>query len=85
MPVLEAAGLLGDHSVVVAVSGGRRVDPEDPPADSHRLRWGALDSLRRFHDRGVLHGDVGPCSLFVQLSPQVAAMPALLRCTRQAC
>ena len=73
IPVLEAAGLLGLHEVVVAVSGGQRITPGDDATadDSHRLRWDALDSLRRIHDCGVLHGNVETRNLFVQQSPEV--------------
>ena len=85
VPVLEAAGLLGGHSVIVAVSGGRRVDPDDPPADPlHRLRWDALESLRRIHDCGVLHGDVGPCSLFIRQSSQVGVILSCFGCRMHA-
>jgi hypothetical protein len=74
IPVLEAAGvLLSLDEVIVAVSGGQRITSgNDATADkSRRLRWDALESLRRIHDCGVLHGNVATRNLFVQERPEV--------------
>jgi hypothetical protein len=86
IPVLEAAGLLGDCNVIVAVSGGQRIDTDDPPADSsHQMRWDVLESLRRIHDCGVLHGNLDTRSFFVQQGPQVRVVLALwqARCQKR--
>jgi hypothetical protein len=74
IPVLEAAGvLLSLDEVIVAVSGGQRITTGEDAAvdDSRRLRFDALESLRRIHDCGVLHGNVATRNLFVQERPEV--------------
>lgn len=65
--------LLSLDEVVIAVSGGQRITSGDDAAvdDSRWLRFDALESLRRIHDCGVLHGNVATRNLFVQERPEV--------------
>ena len=70
---------MGLHEVVVAVSGCQRITSCDTMLDeSHQLRWDALESLRRIHDCGVLHGNVETRKLFVQSRPEVGISQVLL-------
>lgn len=76
-PVLAAAGTIATHAVFLAVTGGERLckldlalraEPlsEDLQDALPGLNEAALDSLRRIHDAGVLHGSAHSGSLFVR-------------------